>query len=67
MPGALFPCVTPSSTSPAGHVLPIVNVLLNWSNATADDVEFDPVAATRGAAVNSQSRMRVLAAVSAAP
>jgi len=29
MPGALFPCVTLSSTSPAGHVLPIVNVLLN--------------------------------------
>ena len=34
--------------------------------ATGDDVELDPVAATRGAAVNSQSRMRVFAAASAA-
>jgi len=66
MPGATFPWVTPSSTSPDGQVLPIVKVLLNWLYAIDPDVEFDPVAATRGAAVKSQSRIRVLAAVSAA-
>src|SRR2546426_10040797 len=66
MPGAFVPCVTMSSTSPDGHALPIVKVLLKWLNATGDDVEFDPVAATRGAALNIQSRMRVLAAERAA-
>ena len=66
IPGPFVPCVTMSSTSPDGHALPIVKVLLKWLNATGDDVEFDPVAATRGAASNIQSRMRVLAAERAA-
>src|SRR5262245_1539580 len=66
IPGPLVPEVAVSSTSVPGHALPMVKVLLKPLNGTDDDVEFEPVAATRGAATNSQSRMRVLAAVTAA-
>src|SRR5581483_6698012 len=66
IPVATSPWVVPSSTSPAGHEVPIVNVALDWLNEIEPEVESEPLFATRGAATNSQSRRWFVADVRAA-